>query len=192
MHLFLWGTLSACRVEIPLDVWGSSAAPVSATYRTLTRREYRSGEPRSRATMALPMVFTQTLQRAVPGLTNRKRRNKPNVAELRWNQRLLRMKNAVGAGGQDLSIPVSLRRILPASQDGRCLNPVAAWHTGRLPRTQQSYGSGKSLLAHQDAGGAADSDSSSLSMKKRPQVPSSARCWQTHGIPLPAESRHIH
>ena len=31
--LLLWRTLSACRVETPLDAWGGSATPVSLTYR---------------------------------------------------------------------------------------------------------------------------------------------------------------
>ena len=75
--------------DLDFEIRGLSpleARPRSATAVAPIRHEYRSGKLRSHATTALPMVVTQTLQRAVPGLTNRKRRNKPNRAELPWKQ----------------------------------------------------------------------------------------------------------
>ena len=53
--IVLWRTLSACRVETPLDAWRSSVTPVSATYKPLaipnfSQRVYRGGPAHQVAT----------------------------------------------------------------------------------------------------------------------------------------------
>ena len=117
------------------------------------REGCRTSRPRSRGLVETEQSFYGWY--CGPRAAHRKRRNKPNLAELPCKQQL---------PGQ--------RKPCPDTHAPPQVAPIGC----RMLRAGRR---------------ASDSDSSTLSRKKRPQVSSSARCWQTDG-PLPAESRHIY